>query len=152
MIDRPKVKKMWVADLRKDLEENKYVRYVIVRNSDGSCLAVALTDEEEWEKRKGEVKLVYWRYCKEIPSEEYRPFKDEEITEEFFFFLFKRKNDGIIYRIQSMAPGGVKINGEWQTPYFLYKDWEIKRLMYRVISGHMAIFYPDEWEPAGVKV
>jgi len=150
MIDRSKIKKMYVWDT--DITY-KVKRYVIDTFKDGSCLIVS--EESEWSFENGEkyMTLNYLHY-KEITEDKYRPFKVEETSEEFLDYLFRRKNGiGQISKcttVSSMS-GGVYITGFWKGLDDLYEDWEMKKPVYSVNSdGTITKTYTD-WMPVGVK-
>ena len=153
MIDRSKVKKMYVWNKECD---NKLKRYVVVKNSDGSCYAVDYTSEGEWENNTtSDITLMPYLHYKEIPEEKYRHFKAEEITEEFFDYLFRHKNTGRVCKIKYLDfndgdNSPFNIEKHWLTPKELFEEYEMKKPIWQMVNAYMYKTYTD-WMPAGVK-
>ena len=151
MIDRSKVKKMyvWGEDL-----ERKRMRYVLDTFSDGSCLVVPEFAEYRFENGGKYVTLDYPHY-EEIPEDKYHPFKAEEITEEFFDYLFRHKNTGRVCKIKYLNfndgdNSPFNIEKHWLTPKELFEEYEMKKPIWQMVNAYMYKTYTD-WMPAGVK-
>ncbi len=150
MIDRSKVKKMYVWDADPACKE---ARYVIDTFNNGSCLVVAEMSEKRFEDGEQYTTLNYLHY-KEISSEKYRPFKVKETTEEFFDYLFKNKESGIIHRVEAIDAdsevSNVYIYNSWISVKDLYDDYKMKKPIWQMVNAYMYKTYTD-WMPAGVK-
>lgn len=150
MIDRSKVKKMYVWDTDPTY---KVVRYVIDTFSDGSCLVVAEEYERRFENGKQYTTLNYLHYEK-ISEDKYHSFKEGEITEKFFDYLFRRRDSRYIYKISAIDIDFqlIKISDRWFGSMALCEDWEMKKPYYILIDETRLVekHYTD-WIPAGVK-
>jgi len=150
MIDRSKVKKMyvWGEDL-----ERKRMRYVLDTFSDGSCLVVPEFAEYRFENGGKYVTLDYPHY-EEITEEKYRPFKVEEITEEFFDYLFRNTTDGKIHRITTIDYGSelcIRVSDGWMSLEHLFNNYKVKKPVYSVNDDGTITKTFTDWMPVGVK-
>jgi len=150
MIDRSKVKKMlvWNSDIK-----YKEKRYVIDIFKNGSCLYVSKESEKEFEA-DGPYRILSSSHCMEVPKDKYRPFKAEEITEEFLDYLFRmRVGNGQISKCTTVSSesGSIYLAGCWTTIDELYEDWEIKKLVYSVNDDGIVTKTYTDWMSAGVK-
>ena len=149
MIDRSKIKKMYVWNDNQD----KVDRYIIDAFSDGSCLAVNVSHEKAFES--GEAYSVRkWKHYAEIYEEEYRHFKVEEITEEFFDYLFRRITNGNIYRVTMIDRNSkfcLRISDGWMSLGYLYSNFKMKKPIYSIDDAGIVTKTYTDWMPVGVK-
>ena len=149
MLDRSKIKKMWVWND----DQDEVDRYVIDIFSDGSCLAVPKFDEYMFENGGKYVTLNYLHY-KEITEDKYRPFKAEEITEKFFDYLFRKKGSTFITKIigiRHIDNNCIYINNNWISVFDLYGKWEMAKPTLLILSDVKIKKAYTNWMPAGVK-
>ena len=150
MIDRSKVKKMlvWNSDIK-----YKEKRYVIDIFKNGSCLFVSKESEKEFEA-DGPYRILSSFHCMEIPKDKYRPFKVEEITEEFFEYLFRKTTEGKIYRITTIDYNSelcIRVSDGWISFEHLFNNYKMKKPIYSVNNAGTVTKTYTDWMSAGVK-